>query len=306
MGAFMGKVLLPALLAVVISACAADAIELHSSGDPADHPFGMTEFEAPEGVSKDKWQKIKADILAELPKLSKCQTDLDSCTSASRKFEDIVKEAERHEGLAKIAFINALINALIDYQPDRNQWGVADQWTAPFVNKKGAFETGQGDCEDYALAKYVALRQAGIRSEDVRMVLVHDYAVRVDHAILAVRHDKRWLILDNRWDKLVEDKELTQFKPLAIVDAGGVTVLAKQFTLSSKIKPAAGPGRPVAASTASSRPPPTQMCRACAMDLSSCLRCTEQNKSASDNLTCANACNDKHRCVRGITCKPES
>ena len=82
-----------------------------------------------------------------------------------------------------------------------------------------------------------------MRSEDVRMVLVHDHAVRVDHAILAVRYDKRWLILDNRWDKLVEDKEFTQFKPLAIIDAGGVTLLAKQFTLSSKMVPATAPER---------------------------------------------------------------
>jgi hypothetical protein len=82
-----------------------------------------------------------------------------------------------------------------------------------------------------------------VRSEDVRMVLVHDNAVRADHAILTVRYDKRWLILDNRWDKLVEDKELTQFKSLAIIDAGGVTILAKQFTLSGKITPPPGPGQ---------------------------------------------------------------
>ncbi len=239
----MGKVFIPALLAALISACTANAIELRSSNDLTDHPFGMAEFAAPEGVTKDQWRQIKADILAELPKITKCQSNLDDCTSTNRKFVEIVKEAESLEGLAKIALINATINALIDYEPDRNQWGVADKWTAPFVNKKGAFETGHGDCEDYALAKYVALRQAGVRSEDVRMVLVHDHAVRVDHAILAVRYDKRWLILDNRWDKLVEDKELTQFKPLAIIDAGGVTLLAKQFTLSSKIAPAAGPER---------------------------------------------------------------
>ena len=302
----MGQVFLPALLAIVISTCAANAIELRSSSNPADNPFGMAEFAAPQGVTKEKWRKIKADILAELPKITKCQTNLDGCTSTNRKFADLVKEAANQEGLAKIALINAVINALIDYEPDRTQWGVADEWTAPFVNKKGAFETGHGDCEDYALAKYVALRQAGVRSEDLRMVLVHDYAVRVDHAVLAVRHDKSWLILDNRWDKLVEDKELRQFKPLAVVDAGGVTVLAKQFTLSSKLKPAAGQERPVANRAVSSRPPPTQMCRACVMDLSSCLRCTEQNKSTSDGLKCVNACNDKHRCVRGVTCKPES
>ncbi len=239
----MGKALFPILLVVVFSTCAATAVELRSAKEPTDHPFGMTGFVAPAGVTKDQWRQIKADILAELPKLTKCQANLDKCTSTEQRFADIVKEAAGQEGLAKIALINAVINALIDYEPDRNQWGVADKWTAPFVNKKGAFETGHGDCEDYALAKYVALRQAGVPSEDVRMVLVHDNAVRADHAVLAVRYDKLWLILDNRWDKLVEDKELTQFKPLAIVDANGVTLLAKQFTLSGKIAPAAGPER---------------------------------------------------------------
>jgi len=243
LGVGMRKALVSILLAVLFSASGAAAIELRSSDEAADHPFGMAEFAAPEGLTKDQWRQIKADILAELPKMTKCQANLDDCTSTNRKFAEIVKEAESQEGLAKIALINATINALIDYEPDRNQWGVADKWTAPFVNKKGAFETGHGDCEDYALAKYVALRQAGVRSEDVRMVLVHDNAVRADHAILTVRYDKRWLILDNRWDKLVEDKELTQFKPLAIIDAGGVTLLAKQFTLSSKIAPAVSPER---------------------------------------------------------------
>ena len=109
------------------------------------------------------------------------------------------------------------------------------------VNKKGSFETGHGDCEDYALAKYVALRQAGMRSEDVRMVLVNDTAVRADHAVLAVRYDKLWLILDNRWEKRIQDKELKQFRPLAIVDAGGITLLSKMFTLNSRLPPAAVP-----------------------------------------------------------------
>ncbi len=239
----MGKALVSALLAVCFFTCAATGVELRSAKGTTDHPFGTTGFVAPAGVTKNQWRQIKADILAELPKLTKCQANLDKCTSTEQRFADIVGEAASQEGLAKIALINTTINALIDYEPDRNQWGVADKWSAPFIHKKGAFETGYGDCEDYALAKYVVLRQAGVRSEDVRMVLVHDNAVRTDHAVLAVRYDKLWLILDNRWDKLVEDKELIQFKPLAIVDANGVTLLAKQFTLSGKVAPAAGPER---------------------------------------------------------------
>jgi predicted transglutaminase-like cysteine proteinase len=242
----MRTALVSAILAVVASVSGAGAIDLRPASDPADHPFGMTAFAAPDGVNTQQWRQIKADILSELPKLTRCQANLDACTSTNRKFTEIVTEAERQDGLAKIVLINAVINALIDYEPDRTQWGVADQWTAPFVNKKGAFETGHGDCEDYALAKYVALRQAGVRSEDVRMVLVHDHAVRADHAVLAVRYDKRWLILDNRWDKLVADTDLTQFKALASIDANGMTLLAKQFTLNSRIAPAAAPKRPEA------------------------------------------------------------
>ena len=43
----------------------------------------------------------------------------------------------------------------------------------------------RGDCEDYAIAKYVALREAGVARENLQLVLVRDRAVRQDHAVLA-------------------------------------------------------------------------------------------------------------------------
>ena len=82
------------------------------------------------------------------------------------------------------------------------------------------------------LAKYAALHQAGVPDENLRMVLVRDNAVHADHAVLAVRHDRRWLVLDNRWNKLFEDKELKQFKPLFVVERDGVKLLYKRFRLS--------------------------------------------------------------------------
>jgi len=48
------------------------------------------------------------------------------------------------------------------------------------VNKEGSLNTGVGDCEDYVLAKYAALHQAGVPDENLRMVLVRDDAVRAD------------------------------------------------------------------------------------------------------------------------------
>ena len=53
------------------------------------------------------------------------------------------------------------------------------------------------DCEDYAIAKYVALREAGVEAADLRFLLVRD-RLAGDHAVLGVRYEGRWLILDNR------------------------------------------------------------------------------------------------------------
>jgi len=59
--------------------------------------------------------------------------------------------------------------------------------------------------------------------------------------------------------------------------------------------------------TTPSRPSSTQTCKACVLDLSSCLRrCNEKNSSTSDRLRCVNTCTEKQRCVRGVTCTPNS
>jgi predicted transglutaminase-like cysteine proteinase len=233
--------LVSALLVLFFPACAATAIELgRSSNGQKDEPFGTIGFVAPEGLTWDEWRKIKAAIEVEMPKLALCQADLDNCTSAQRRFATIVKEAKGQQGLARIEVVNKRINAAIRYKSDKVQWGVADVWSTP-TNKNGSFDTGFGDCEDYAIAKYVALRQTGFPASNMRMVLVRDNSIDADHAVLAVRYDKRWLILDNRWDKLIEDKALTQFKPLVVVDANGVTLLGKPFTLHDRMAAAAAP-----------------------------------------------------------------
>jgi hypothetical protein len=54
---------------------------------------------------------------------------------------------------------------------------------------------------------------------------------------VAARNDHKWLILHNRWDRLYEDKDLKQFKPLVIVDAQGVHYLSKMFRIADSYDP---------------------------------------------------------------------
>jgi len=124
--------------------------------------------------------------------------------------------------------VNERINGKIRYKSDKVESGVEDTWNLALA----ALSKNVGDCEDYALAKYAALHQAGTPDADLRIVLVRDNAVRQDHAVLAVRHDKQWLILDNRWNTLYRDQELKQFKPLFVVEKHGVSLLSKMFRLS--------------------------------------------------------------------------
>ena len=118
--------------------------------------------------------------------------------------------------------INRAINFAIRPMSDLAQWGVPDRWSSPLET----FSTGRGDCEDYAIAKYVALMQAGVPTEDLRLVIVHDLAVGENHAVVAVRFDDEWFVLDNRWLTLVADVEVPRTVPLFVLDHDGVKEFA--------------------------------------------------------------------------------
>ena len=196
----------------------------------SDEPFGLFTFRAPDGLLWAKWQGVEADIQAEAPALARCRAEPTNCTPAAARFVAIINQAEARQGRAKLELVNERVNAAIHYTTDMVQWGVADLWSAPLdTNHKGSFDTGLGDCEDYAIAKYVALREAGISANDLRLLLVRDNSVRLDHAVLAAHQDGHWLILDNRWTRLIDDNDAKYFTPLFALDGHGVSLFARPY-----------------------------------------------------------------------------
>ena len=84
------------------------------------------------------------------------------------------------------------------------------------------WHSGAGDCEDYAIAKFVALRRAGIAADDLRIVIMHDTIRGEDHAVAAARLDGHWLTLDNRRMAMVEDSDVRNYRPTFVIDQHGV------------------------------------------------------------------------------------
>jgi predicted transglutaminase-like cysteine proteinase len=187
-------------------------------------PFGFDTVPVASGGILSKWNGVEADIQAESDILSRCRASAELCPAAARNFLAIIALGKAQTGRARIGIINRAINLAIRPMSDLAQWGVIDRWSSPLET----FTTGLGDCEDYAIAKYVALMQAGVAAEDIRLVVVRDLAFGEDHAVVATRLNGDWIILDNRWLTLVEDSEMRRTVPLFVLDQTGV----KQVALS--------------------------------------------------------------------------
>jgi predicted transglutaminase-like cysteine proteinase len=182
-------------------------------------PFGLSASSLTYGGLYDKWQGVQRRLEDELVQLALCEGDPDRCASpAALKFLAIVDAGRLRQGRARLGEINRAINLAIHPVSDLAQYGEIDVWSSPLVT----FTNGTGDCEDYAIAKFVALRQAGISPEDLRIVIMRDTIRGEDHAVAAARLDGHWLTLDNRRMAMVEDADVRNYRPLFVIDQYGV------------------------------------------------------------------------------------
>ena len=110
------------------------------------------------------------------------------------------------------------------------QYGEIHVWTSPLLT----LMTGSGDCEHYAIANFVALHQAGIQPEDLRIVIMHDTIRGEDHAVAAARLDGHWLTLDNRRMAMVEDAYVRNYRPPYVIDQYGVMQYANAPLLAGR------------------------------------------------------------------------
>jgi predicted transglutaminase-like cysteine proteinase len=214
------------LASLTPSNLATDALAPQKEAPPAGkEPFGLFTFRAPEGMLWRKWRGVEADMAREQTVLDRCREDAESCPSYAAQFLRLIDAVKAKSGRARLEEANRAVNAAIRYVSDYAQFGEADRWSAPLAT----FATAKGDCEDYAIAKYVALREAGFPQEELRLVLVRDRAVRQDHAVLAARFDDRWLILDNRRSELLADSDASSFTPLFAINHRGVHLFAAPY-----------------------------------------------------------------------------
>ncbi|POF31661.1 transglutaminase-like cysteine peptidase [Roseibium marinum] len=148
---------------------------------------------------------------------------------------DDVKDKRR--GL-QIPKVNYMVNRVLAYRDDARLWQTGEYWASPVES----LTRRAGDCEDYAILKYALLRDLGVEDQDMRIVVLRDTAARQHHAVLSVRHEGKWLILDNRFSRVRFERDLPHYQVLYSVNAAGqwshVPTPGSPVRLASRLKSA--------------------------------------------------------------------
>lgn len=107
-----------------------------------------------------------------------------------------------------VSSVNRLVNQK-RYILDKNNWGKSDYWATPIEFLKRG-----GDCEDFAIAKYAALRSLGFPEERLRVAIVQDTKKNIPHAVLVAYTDQGAYLLDNQNKNLIDAEVKGRYKPI--------------------------------------------------------------------------------------------
>lgn len=153
-----------------------------------------------------------------------------SDTSAFTKWTDVVtREQQELRGphnqatVAWLAFIEGLrghsredqLAAVNDYAnrvayiSDAENYGQPDHWATT-----GEFLARGGDCEDYAIAKYMSLQMLGFDASQMRVVILFDQEKQLRHAVLAVDNGDSVKILDNQNRRIAAAVDIGHYQPI--------------------------------------------------------------------------------------------
>ena len=149
----------------------------------------------------------------------------------------VLAQARRQSAREQLETVNAWVNHAIAYMPDAANYGVVDYWGTA----RESLTRGRGDCKDYAITKMELLRALGVPSDDLYLVLVKDLVRRQDHAILAVRLDGRFVVLDSGFDGVMDANDVRDYRPILTYSGARTWVHGYRRTANLMVASASGP-----------------------------------------------------------------
>ena len=138
-------------------------------------------------------------------------------------WDKMLESTKGEKTVKKLKAVNDFFNKM-KYSIDRKTWKKNDYWASPFE----FMGKGTGDCEDYAIGKYFALRALGIPDEKLKITYVKlkqkNKNYDESHMVLNYYHKPTStpIILDNVNKKLKLASKRKDLKPIYSFNASGL------------------------------------------------------------------------------------
>lgn len=124
-----------------------------------------------------------------------------------QKWNDFIGTLKNEPKLRQLMRVNLWFKQF-SYKQDNWVYNQDDYWASPVE-----FLTKGGDCEDYAIIKYMSLKKLGFSADDMKIAMVYDVYSGTDHAFLIVKHEGADFVLDNREKLTVARYMKNRYKP---------------------------------------------------------------------------------------------
>jgi predicted transglutaminase-like cysteine proteinase len=153
-----------------------------------------------------RWTGLLARWESEQAAARTCGQDNDAPTCAPREWTALIAKLRGLAPRRQIEAVNAAINAH-PYVAATTNWHDPAHWETPFE-----FMRRNGQCQDYAIAKFLALRALGFADAQLRLVVLRDMRRKIDHAVLVVDWAGEALLLDNLLDRAVPASRVADYR----------------------------------------------------------------------------------------------
>jgi predicted transglutaminase-like cysteine proteinase len=176
--------------------------------------FKTAEIRADSHDGLRQWQAVLQRIEREQPIYAACREDAAACPSRGvRLWQELLVELDGRPLKEQVTRVNRFVNQW-RYRPDRAVYGKSDYWASPLE-----FLRNSGDCEDYAILKYVSLKLLGVDEEQIRLAVVQDELRNLAHAVLVVYKEDTAVVLDNLTNAVLPHDRVVNYTPYYTVNA---------------------------------------------------------------------------------------
>lgn len=186
----------------------ADLVQAGRAAREGDALFGSIELKSGSLKGLPQWTRVLRSVESERVAFDRCTADATACTTPLlRNWRNIITSAAKLKRADRVKAVNDFFNRW-PYKLDRELYGMSEYWATP-----KEFMTRSGDCEDYSIAKYFALRKLGFAKEELRVVILMDEIRGIGHSVLAIYVENDILILDSLSNLILSHTRYKQYIP---------------------------------------------------------------------------------------------